>query len=174
MIDIVQEGHPVLRKKALPVPLEKIQTKEIKKIIQNMRKALASQEDGVAIAAPQIGVNLRIFVIAGKVFDEKFIRGEVLPKGYITTQPDIVYINPEIIKLSKKTKWLKEGCLSVRPLYGEVKRSLNVRIRAYDEKGHIFERGAGGLIAHIYQHETDHLNGILFIDSARNLHETNF
>jgi peptide deformylase len=61
----------------------------------------------------------------------------------------------------------------VRPLYGEVKRSLNATVSAYDENGNFFERGAGGLLAHIYQHETDHLEGVLFIDKAKNIHENN-
>ena len=66
---------------------------------------------------------------------------------------------------------MPEGCLSVRWLYGEVKRSTNATILAYDEKGEKFTRGAGGLLAQIFQHETDHLDGILFTDKARNLEE---
>ena len=62
-----------------------------------------------------------------------------------------------------------EGCLSVRPLWGEVNRSLNATITAFDENGTKITRGAGGLLAHIFQHETDHLDGILFIDNARNV-----
>ena len=64
---------------------------------------------------------------------------------------------------------MHEGCLSVRPLWGEVNRSLNATVTAYDEHGTKFTRGAGGLLAHIFQHETDHLDGILFIDKARNV-----
>jgi peptide deformylase len=169
---IVQNGDPILRKKAKPVPISAITTKEIKEVIARMKKALASQNDGVAIAAPQIGEPLRIFVVAGKIFDEAFERGKenIMPPGK-KMPADLIFINPEIIKLSKKMKWMQEGCLSVRPLYGEVKRSLNATVRAYDEKGVKFERGAGGLLAHIFQHEVDHLNGILFIDKARDIHE---
>ena len=64
---------------------------------------------------------------------------------------------------------MHEGCLSVRPLWGEVERSTNATVEAYDETGKKFTRGAGGLLAHIFQHETDHLDGVLFIDRARNV-----
>ncbi len=64
---------------------------------------------------------------------------------------------------------MPEGCLSVRWLYGEVERSTNATIEAYDENSVKFTRGAGGLLAQIFQHETDHLDGILFIDKARNI-----
>lgn len=171
MVKIVQDGHKALRKVAAIVPKTKIKDKAIQDIIEKMKLALLSQSDGVAIAAPQIGESVRIFVVAGKIFDEKFIRGEDLPKKYVSSHPDLVFINPEITKISKKTKWMKEGCLSVRPLYGEVKRSLNATVRAFNEHGEQFERGAGGLLAHIYQHEIDHLDGILFIDKAKNIHE---
>lgn len=173
MIEIVQDGHKALRKKSTRVPKDKIKSLEIQKIISEMKKALRTQYDGVAIAAPQIGYTVRIFVVAGKIFDEDFIRGKDLPKNYISKNPDLVFVNPEITKISKKMQWMKEGCLSVRPLYGEVKRALNATVKAYDENGNLFERGAGGLLAHIFQHETDHLDGILFIDKARNIHENN-
>ncbi len=171
MTKIIQSGHPCLRKKALNVPIKEITSPKIKDIIHRMKEALASQNDGVAIAAPQINESYRIFVVSGKVFDNRFSRGKGIPKGDKPDHPDQIYINPEITKLSKKTGWLQEGCLSVRPLYGEVKRSLNATVRAYDEHGKKFERGAGGLLAHIFQHETDHLDGILFIDKAQNIHE---
>lgn len=160
----------MLRKKAKAVPVGKITSKEIQTTILAMKKALASQSDGVALAAPQIGVSLRIFVVAGKIFDDTFERGKAMKKKQVPD--DLVFINPEITKLSKKTKWLPEGCLSVRPLYGEVKRSLNATISAYNEEGKKIVRGAGGLLAHIFQHETDHLEGVLFIDKARDLHES--
>ncbi len=64
---------------------------------------------------------------------------------------------------------MPEGCLSVRWFYGEVERSTNATIEAYDENAKKFTRGAGGLLAQIFQHETDHLNGILFIDKAKNI-----
>jgi peptide deformylase len=77
-----------------------------------------------------------------------------------------VAINPRIIKTSKRTRIVGEGCLSIPELYGEVKRFTNATLRALDEDGSEYERGAGGLLAQIFQHEVDHLDGILFIDRA--------
>jgi len=166
MKKIVQKGNPILRKIAKSVPINEIGKPKINKIIKEMSEALASQEDGVAIAAPQIGYSYRIFLVSKKIFNE----GDLNKNLKIE---DLVFINPKITKLSKKTAWLSEGCLSVRPYWGEVKRSLNSTVEAYNEKGEKFKRGAGGLLAHIFQHETDHLDGILFVDKAKNIVEGN-
>ena len=142
-----------MRKTAKPVPIKDIKSKKIQEILGKMKVALHAEEDGAAIAAPQIGENLRMFIVNGKLFASK----------------DLIFINPEIIKTSKKKKQMEEGCLSIRYLYGQVKRSEKVTVRAYNEKGSQLERGASGLLAQIFQHETDHLNGILFIDKAENI-----
>ena len=170
VFEIVQKENPVLREIAKEVPLKDISSAKIKKVIRDMKSALSTQQDGVAIAAPQIGVSLRIFVVAGKIFEDDFRRtGDEHIEKIKEKSPDLVFINPEIIKLSKTKKWMHEGCLSVRPLWGEVNRSTNATITAYDEHGVKITRGAGGLLAHIFQHETDHLDGILFIDKAKNV-----
>jgi len=166
---IIQKGDKMLRGIAKMVPIKAIKTAKIQKVLTDMQEAMHSQEDAVAIAAPQIAVPLRIFIVSGKVFTERNEEGKIEEGQDI--EPDMIFINPEIIKRSKKTAWLEEGCLSVRWWYGEVKRSRNVTIRAYDGNGMEFTRGAGGLLAHIFQHETDHLEGILFDDKARDLRE---
>ena len=84
---------------------------------------------------------------------------------------DLIFINPKITKLSQKKGWVPEGCLSVRWLYGKTLRSQKASIEAYDEHGKKFIRGASGLLAQIFQHETDHLDGILFIDHAKDIKE---
>lgn len=169
MPTIIQKENPVLRAIAQEVPISEITSPRIQKILRDMSNMLATQPDGVAIAAPQIGVSMRIFVVSGKVFEESWHRGEPLPEGTAIQSPDIAFINPRILKLSKTKKWMHEGCLSVRPLWGEVERSTNATVEAYDNTGKKFVRGAGGLLAHIFQHETDHLDGTLFIDKARNV-----
>ena len=166
---IVQKENPVLRKIAKEVPISQIKSPKIKKILSDMKKALSTQNDGVAIAAPQIGVSLRIFVVSGKIFDEEWQRGNEATESKKETPPDLIFINPVILKVSKTKRWMHEGCLSVRPLWGDVHRSTNATIEAYNEKGEKFTRGAGGLLAHIFQHETDHLDGVLFIDKAKNV-----
>lgn len=158
MKDIVQQGNPVLREVALYVNPEDIQSSEITSIITKMHGSLASQPDGVALAAPQIGISQQIFVVSPKIFD-------------VPQERNLVYINPEIVNESPDTKWLDEGCLSCRWKVGQVKRSMSVMIRAYDEEGNFFEEEANGLLAHIFQHETDHLHGILFVDKARDVRD---
>jgi peptide deformylase len=166
MVPIVQEPDPVLRSVAAPVKPEDIQSAKIQKVIADMISALESQADGVAIAAPQIGVSLRIFVVGGAAFarGKKSTNGEKLPYH--------VFINPEFSHLSKSKKWMDgEGCLSVRWQYGQTERHIRVTLTALNELGEAVTVEARGLVAHIFQHEMDHLNGVLFIDHARNLHE---
>lgn len=155
MADIVQKENHVLREKAKDVALKDIASKKIQDVIAEMKMAMHAEEDGVAIAAPQIGQSLRIFVVNGQMFDAE----------------DMVFINPEIIRASKKKKRMEEGCLSIRWLYGEVLRSEKITIKALDESGRKIQRGASGLLAQVFQHETDHLNGILFTDKARNIRD---
>jgi peptide deformylase len=170
VIKIVQKGTPVLRETARNVLPEEINTPKIQKIIEDMKIALAGQADGVAIAAPQIGVSLRIFVVSKNV--EIMTKGEdVLSSKQKEKIKDTVYINPEIKRLSKIKNRLDEGCLSVRYLYGKVERSEKATVTALDETGKRFNKGASGLLAQIFQHEIDHLNGILFIDKADDIVE---
>ena len=172
MKTIVQKEEKVLRQTAKDIPVREINTPKIKKILKEMSETLKSQNDGVAIAAPQIGYSLQIFVVSGKVFHESFKYheefGEIPEKDI---PKDMVFINPKISKLSREKEWLPEGCLSVRWLYGNTLRSKKATVTAYDENGKKFTRGASGLLAQIFQHETDHLKGVLFIDKAKNIKE---
>lgn len=181
MNEIVQKENKILRKIAKEVPIESIKSRKIETILRRMVKALDSQEDGVAIAAPQIGENLRIFVISKKIFEimeEEKLRSQKSKREnleeFAKEKPeykDMVFINPEILKTSKEKMISDEGCLSVRWLYGKVKRSQKTLVRAYDENGKIFTMGGTGLLSQAFQHETDHLNGILFTDKATSLKE---
>lgn len=157
MVPIVQEPNSILRKVAVLVPPSDIKTAHIQTVISEMKEALATQEDGVALAAPQIGESLRIFVVSKKA-SKKF-------------KEDMVFINPELIKLGRKKEELTEGCLSVRWKYGLVKRSLTATVRSYNADGNEFVMNGSDLLAQIFQHEIDHLNGILFIDKANRVQE---
>ncbi len=159
MNEIVQDGHKVLREIAKTVDSKDILSAQIQDIIKRMKIALDSQEDGVAIAAPQIGVSLRIFIVSDKVM-------KLADENYKSIGRDLVFINPEITKLSRDKQEVEEGCLSVRWKYGKVKRSMKAVVKGYNELGEYIERGASGLLAQIFQHETDHLDGVLFIDKA--------
>ena len=159
MTTILQRKDPILRAHAQPILLADISSPRIKKIIADMKKAMYSQKDGVAIAAPQIGAGLQLFIVSGKLLAQ----ADTTYKG---PTDDLVFINPKITKQSKDKREMEEGCLSVRWLYGKVTRSTRVTLSAHDEKGTRIERGASGLLAQIFQHECDHLNGILFTDKA--------
>lgn len=163
-VSIVQIGHPVLREMAQTVPVSEITSPRIQEIIKNMQTALSTQKDGVAIAAPQIGEALRIFLVSDKIMEQA-------DKEYKSIGRDLVFINPKITKLSRKKEDLEEGCLSVRWKYGKVKRSVQASIEAYDETGTKISRGASGLLAQVFQHETEHLDGILFVDKAYDVHD---
>ena len=172
MVKIIQNGNKTLRKIAKNVPITDILKPKIQKIITDMNIALSSQNDGVALAAPQINISLRIFIVSGKIFDENFAKG-IQESNNISknNHPNLVFINPVIKKISKDKKLMSEGCLSVRPLWGQVRRATKVTVVAYDENGKKFNREGNGLLAHIFQHEIDHLEGILFIDKAKNIKE---
>lgn len=157
---IVQKGDPVLHKKATDVPLSDITSKKIQKVIADMKAALKKEPDGAAIAAPQIGVPLRIFVVSGRILKEVTDTTDEVP-------PDVTFINPTITKVSKTKRVLDEGCLSVRGYYGMIERSTKATVKAYDEWGKSFMRGGSGLLAQVFQHECDHLDGVLFVEKAR-------
>ncbi len=178
MATILQKDAPVLRQIAKPVPASMFGTAKLKKIIKDMSETLATQDDGVAIAAPQIGLSMRIFVVSGHALDlirtdetTDEIGCDVIDETEIAPTPDLVFINPTIIKISQEKKEVEEGCLSVRYLYGKTRRATKARVKAYDIDGNVFEIGGSGLLAQIFQHENDHLDGKLFIDIATDVHD---
>lgn len=165
ILPITQDGDPVLRKTSVPVPEELFGTKELATIITNMFDTLDKEKDGVALAAPQVGISYRIFVVR---YDRMREPGETVE----SVAPDTgVFINPSFAKVSRRQSEVPEGCLSVRGIYGTTVRYDRATVRAQDEQGVWFTRGAGGLLAQAFQHETDHLDGILFIDHASELYE---
>jgi len=156
---IVQKGHKALSSKATEVALSDIPTPEFQEMLAIMHRLLKNEYDGVALAAPQIGASLRLFVVAPRAFRK------------LHPLEPLVYINPTITKRSKQTKTMEEGCLSVRGLYGKTVRHVSVTVTAYNERGQKFTRDGTGLLAHIFQHEIDHLDGILFCDHAVDIEE---
>lgn len=189
MRTIVQNGDLVLREIARAIPLSHILSPSIQQLVSDMKALLAKEEYGVAIAAPQVGESLRLFVISGKAVIKK--KRSAAKRGLSAAHTaqagetdeisdealaglpaeDEVYINPELIKTSRRKTGKHEGCLSVRGKWGIVPRSEKATVRAYNERGEKFTRGASGFLAHIFQHELDHLEGILYIDKATEVHE---
>jgi peptide deformylase len=164
VLPIRDKDDKVLRGKAKPVPASLFGTPELKKMIDDMAETMDAEKDGVAIAAPQVGIPYRLFLVR---FDR------VLPpvkKGELERAAELgVFINPELVKLSKKNVEMDEGCLSVRNIYGKTKRKERATVRAFDANGKKFERGGGKILAQAFQHEIEHLNGILFTDHATDL-----
>lgn len=152
---ILKYGTPSLREKSKEV--HKVSSK-IKILIQDMFDTMY-MNNGVGLAAPQIGVNLRLFVIDVSTGDEPL-------------RP-MVFINPKIIKKSGAIL-SQEGCLSFPEAYTNVRRYKNVMVKAIDRNGKPFvlEAKDGTLLARCIQHENDHLDGVLFIDHTVNRFET--
>ncbi|MDY6367865.1 MAG: peptide deformylase [Clostridia bacterium] len=147
--NIVQIGDEVLRKKCFPVT--EINDK-IRELLDDMKETLAKAE-GVGLAAPQVGVLKRIFIVS---FDGKYYE----------------CINPEIVKTSGSQTG-EEGCLSVKGKYGTVKRPMKVVVKAKDRFGKEFTVKAEGFMARAFCHENDHLDGILYVDKAESLSDEN-
>lgn len=155
ILKILKYGDPVLRQKSKEV--SKI-SKKIRTLIENMLDTMYAA-NGVGLAAPQVGENLRIFVIDVSAENEPY-------------RP-LVFVNPKIIK-KEGAICVKEGCLSFPEAYTNVRRYSDVRVKALDINGKPFVMDAKGgeLLAYAIQHENDHLDGILFIDHSRNIFET--
>ena len=155
---IVTLPEPVLRRKARPVTKfdNDLQTL-IDDMIDTMRDA-----PGVGLAAPQVGISERVIVVEyaePEEVEEGEEPKEVEPKLY-------VMVNPEIVKSSPETVMGVEGCLSIPVLVGEVERAQEVRIKGYNRRGQPMKLKADGWLARIFQHEIDHINGVVFTDRA--------
>jgi peptide deformylase len=154
LLDIVTLPNAILRQKVKPVTQfdDALQT-----LIDNMIETMRSAS-GVGLAAPQVGENRRLAVIESllKVDEE----GNEIPDS----RDLFVIVNPEIVWHSRSTEDGIEGCLSIPGYLGEVERAESIRVRAQDRNGKKVKLKLSGWTARIFQHEIDHLNGVLFID----------
>lgn len=150
--DIITVPNEVLRRKSHKVTaFDKEMQKLVDDMVQTMREA-----PGVGLAAPQIAVPLRLIVVEYEEDDEK----EDSPKRLY------VVANPEITDVSEETELGIEGCLSIPGLVGEVERSLEIVVRGQNRHGKPVKIKARGWLARIFQHEIDHLDGVLYTDRA--------
>jgi peptide deformylase len=147
---VLRMGDPRLWEVSLPV--NKFGTEELKNLLQDMRDTMAHL-DGAGLAAPQIGVGLRV-VIFGVTANPRYPDVEEVPQT--------VLINPEITPLTAEEEEAWEGCLSVPGMRGVVPRWQRVRYQGFDEKGEPFSREVAGFHARVVQHECDHLDGVLY------------
>jgi peptide deformylase len=167
ILKVARMGHPVLRAKALPVPPARIQSAPVQQLIDDMFETMR-EYTGIGLAAPQVHQSVRIFV-AGVQNGEL---GELLDGE--EDMPFITIINPEIAPIGEPVAEGWEGCLSIPDVRGLVPRPASIRVQAYDRMGRRIAFTASGLPARVIQHETDHLDGVLFIDRMPTLTSLTF
>ena len=154
-IEIVTSPKPILRERAKKV---RAFTPELKELIDNMIETMRGAP-GVGLAAPQVDSDQRVIVVE---YSEDSQEPETPPKP-----PKLyVVINPEIVRHSEETVTGNEACLSLPGYFGEVDRYQSVTVKGLNRRGKPFRFKAKGWLARIFQHEIDHLNGVLYIDRA--------
>ena len=153
ILKVARMGHPVLRTRARALDRAEIKTPPVQKLIDDMIETM-EEYHGVGLAAPQVHESLRIF-IAGL---------EEEGDGDEPTLVAVPFINPEIVTLGSEQVMDWEGCLSIPEIRGQVPRHRRVGIRALDRDGKRIELELDDFPARVVQHETDHLDGVLFFD----------
>jgi peptide deformylase len=157
VLPIVAVGDPVLRERAREVTPEELRSPQVQRLIDDMVDTMRAA-GGAGLAANQVGELLRIFVV------------EVAGNPRYPYKPDVpltVVVNPVVEPLDGETAAINEGCLSVPGLRGEVDRHVRVRVRRLDRDGAPHDETRLGLTAGTFQHELDHLDGVLFLDRVR-------
>lgn len=167
ILKVARMGHPVLRAKALPVPQNQIQTAPVQRLIEDMFETMR-EYSGIGLAAPQVHQSVRIFVAGLRAAEV----GSAISED--TDMPFIALINPEVTPVGEPVDEGWEGCLSIPDIRGLVPRAANVRVQAFDRTGARISFTAAGLPARVIQHETDHLDGVLFFDRMRSLESLAF
>jgi peptide deformylase len=157
VLPIVTIGDPVLRERAREITREELRSPEVQRLIDDMIETMRAA-GGAGLAANQVGELLRIAVV--EVHDN--------PRyPYKPAVPLTVLVNPVIEPLDEETAAINEGCLSVPDLRGEVDRHVRIRVRRLDRDGAEHDEVRRGLTAGTFQHELDHLDGVLFLDRVR-------
>lgn len=149
LLKIVKYPDEILKKKSAEIKKEELKLPEFKKLCFDMAETMIKKK-GVGLAAPQIGENIRLIVVNVK-------------------DGPIIIINPKITNKSLIKEYGEEGCLSVPGVFGQVRRSKKITCKYLDLEGKIKKINAVGFLARIIQHEIDHLDGILFIEKARDV-----
>ncbi|MBM3257246.1 MAG: peptide deformylase [Candidatus Liptonbacteria bacterium] len=151
-----KEEYKFLRRKTKPFDFSAHTPKEIQELLAKMKKAMHAAK-GIGLSANQIGVDAQVFIaeVQGAQGETKFY----------------AVFNPKIEKVSKEMEISEEGCLSIPKTFGEVPRAREITIKGQDKKGKPIKIKAWALLARVFQHEMDHLNGMLFIDRATSTYE---
>jgi peptide deformylase len=159
ILKVARLGHPVLRQVAQPVPVDAIRSPNVQRLIDDMIETMR-EYDGAGLAAPQVHALLQIAVI------------EVAANPRYPDAPEVpltVLVNPVVTPLTDEVEEGWEGCLSVPDMRGRVPRRIAVRLEAYDRDARRVDLVAKDFFARVIQHETDHLNGIVYLDRMLDL-----
>ena len=161
ILKVARMGHPVLRERARALGRAEITMPAVQKLIDDMMDTMI-EYSGVGLAAPQVHEGLRLFVAS---LDTDEDRGKAEPVAIIN--PEIHVVGSEVVE-----DW--EGCLSIPDIRGRVPRARQIVLRAVDRRGDPIEIAAQGFPARVIQHETDHLDGVLFFDRMRSFGSLTF
>jgi peptide deformylase len=161
ILKVARMGHPVLRARARALDRTEIKSAPIQKLIDDMLETMIEYH-GVGLAAPQIHEGLRVFVASLDTSDKD---GDAEP---------VAIINPEITPASDEMIEDWEGCLSIPDIRGRVPRHREIKVRAFDRGGNRIEIRAQNFSARVIQHETDHLDGVLFFDRMKSFETLTF
>ena len=167
ILKVSRMGHPVLRTKVKPVAPGEITTAPIQRLIDDMIQTMLEYH-GVGLAAPQVHEELRLFVaqVIGDHDDDEEDESR---------KPEVMaLINPEIAPVGRHIEEDWEGCLSIPDLRGLVPRHRDIRVKAFDRTGRRVDVAATGYMARVIQHETDHLDGVLFLDRMKSFESLSF
>jgi peptide deformylase len=162
ILKVARMGHPVLRAKARPLEKAEIRSAVIQKLIDDMIDTMAEYH-GVGLAAPQVHEGVRLFVAALDSGEDEEEDGEPIA----VINPEITIVGGDIVE-----DW--EGCLSIPDIRGRVPRAKAIKVRAFDRTGARIELSAHDFPARVIQHETDHLDGVLFFDRMKSLGSMTF
>lgn len=151
-----------LRTKTANFDFSKHSKKDINELIKKMKETMLKTQ-GIGLSANQVGLNMNFFIAQIPKIEGDKIAGQ---KFY-------AIFNPQIIKISEETSIIEEGCLSIPETYGKVERPNKITLAGFDKIGRKIKIKTDGLAARVFQHEMDHLNGILFTDKAKEIHIIN-
>jgi peptide deformylase len=167
ILKVARMGHPVLRTKAKPISQTEIGSPRIQRLIDDMFETM-HEYAGIGLAGPQVHEGLRLFVAGVRPTP-------VTPElGDDADMPLVALINPEVTLVGEPTATGWEGCLSIPDIRGMVPRAAEVRVQAFDRTGRRIALTARGLPARVIQHETDHLDGVLFFDRMASFESLTF
>jgi peptide deformylase len=157
ILKVARLGHPVLRAKAKPIDHHDIKSPTIQKLIDDMMETM-NEYHGIGLAAPQVHESLRLFVAGIEEEDPRTGATEIVP---------VAIVNPEVTPIGRDLVEDWEGCLSIPDIRGRVPRNRRIRVRGFDRDARPLDLELEEFPARVVQHETDHLNGVLFFDRMK-------